>query len=258
MSIVATEYFWYNQGMFKQPITAAGLVIGVCLIVATIIGSATFYGVRSMDTSNTLSVTGSAIKQVNSDVVKWLTEVSRSTENVQEGNIAMLKDKAAVLAFLKEKGFAEKDIVVSPIFLNQYTPYDNNTAVENRKTQYTLRQTFELQSSEIDKVTQVAKNTDSLIAKGVILSTTSLDYYYSKLPELRVELLGEAMKDARVRAAKIAESDGQVVGSLKSASVGVVQVLAPNSTDVSDYGAYDTSKVEKEVMVTVKAAFALK
>jgi hypothetical protein len=37
-----------------------------------------------------------------------------------------------------------------------------------------------------------------------------------------------------------------------------VQVLKVNSTDVSDYGAYDTSTIEKEVMVTITAVFNLK
>jgi hypothetical protein len=32
-------------------------------------------------------------------------------------------------------------------------------------------------------------------------------------------------------------------------------VLAPNSIDVSDYGQYDTSSVEKEVMITVRTTF---
>lgn len=51
---------------------------------------------------------------------------------------------------------------------------------------------------------------------------------------------------------------GKKVGSLKSVSMGVVQVLQPNSVDVSDYGMYDTSTVEKEIMITVKATFTLK
>jgi hypothetical protein len=86
----------------------------------------------------------------------------------------------------------------------------------------------------------------------------SLEYSYTKLPELRVSLLSDAVKDAKARAAKLAESSGKKVDVLKSASVGVVQVLPVNSVDVSDYGTYDTSKIDKDVMVTVKAAFTLK
>jgi hypothetical protein len=45
------------------------------------------------------------------------------------------------------------------------------------------------------------------------------------------------------------------VGRLKSASSGVVQVLAPNSIDVSDYGSYDLQTIDKEVMLTARAVF---
>jgi hypothetical protein len=34
-------------------------------------------------------------------------------------------------------------------------------------------------------------------------------------------------------------------------------VLPKGGVDVSDYGTYDTSSMEKEVMVTVRATFAL-
>ena len=56
----------------------------------------------------------------------------------------------------------------------------------------------------------------------------------------------------------IATAGGNSVGAIKSASSGVVQVLAPNSVEVSDYGQYDTSKIDKEIMVTVKATFEIK
>jgi hypothetical protein len=51
---------------------------------------------------------------------------------------------------------------------------------------------------------------------------------------------------------------GKKVGQLKSASSGVVQVMSANSLDISDYGSYDTSKIEKNIMLTVKATFTLK
>jgi hypothetical protein len=66
------------------------------------------------------------------------------------------------------------------------------------------------------------------------------------------------MKDAQKRAESIVRSTGKKVGSVQSASMGVVQVLQPNSTDISDYGNYDTSTVEKDVMITVKASFSVR
>jgi hypothetical protein len=97
-----------------------------------------------------------------------------------------------------------------------------------------------------------------LSAQGIFLSVMQPQYYISNLPELRVQLVGEAVKDAKARASSIAESAGQSVGRLQSAASGVVQVMAPNSIDIADYGSYDTSTIEKQVMVTTKAVFIVR
>jgi hypothetical protein len=55
----------------------------------------------------------------------------------------------------------------------------------------------------------------------------------------------------------IVESTGRGLGDLRSVSVGVFQVTAPNSTEVSDYGVYDTATVQKDVTAVVNVAFAL-
>ena len=54
----------------------------------------------------------------------------------------------------------------------------------------------------------------------------------------------------------IAASGGRL-GSLRGVDVGVFQVTSPNSTDVSDYGTYDTSTLRKDVTAVVNVTFAL-
>ncbi|MES2930167.1 MAG: SIMPL domain-containing protein [Patescibacteria group bacterium] len=226
--------------------------LGLALIISTIIAAYTFYRVRSFD--NTLTVTGSATKQVTSDHVKWVGVINRvaKVSTLKDGYADMARDLENVKAFLKEKNIADDQIVVSPVFMDQN--YDQNPTAERS---YTLRQTIDINSSDVAGITEVAKNTTPLIEKDVIFSTQSLEYTYTKLPDERVALLSDAVKDAKARASKLAESSGKSVGQLKSASSGVVQVMSANSLDISDYGSYDTSKVEKNIMVTVKASFTL-
>lgn len=230
-----------------------GVILGVCLIIAAGIGSFTFYKVRTG--TDTLAVTGSVKQKVTSDLVKWTATFQRNVpqEDLKNGYAQMKTDEALVLAFFKDNGFDESVVRITPVFMEAPFQYDPNAPKE-----YILRQNVEIQSNEIQKITSMAKNTQVLIDKGVIYSTNSLEYYFTKLPELRIALLKDAASDAKMRAQKIAESTGLQVGSIKSANAGVVQVLQVNSTDVSDYGAYDTSTIEKEVMVTVTAIFNLK
>lgn len=230
-----------------------GIILGISFIIGIIINSQTNYRIRQLD--NTLSVTGSAKQKVTSDVVKWTSSFSRTIpiEKLNDGYTQMKNDEESVLKFFKDNGIDEKNITVSPVFLEQPFKYDPNAPRE-----YNLRQTVEVQSNDVQKITDLAKDTQTLIEEGVVFSTEMLGYYYTKLPELRVNLLSDAIKDAQSRAQKIAESSGKSVGSIKSASMGVVQVLPVNSIEISDYGTYDTSSIEKEVMVTVKALFTLK
>jgi len=229
------------------------LLIGLGIILATIIAAYTFYQVRSLD--NTLTVTGSTTKQVTSDHVKWVGALNRvvKASTLKTGYADMASDLVFVKEFLKSKNIPDDQIVISPIFMDQN--YDQNPAAERS---YTLRQTIDINSSDVNAISEVAKNIQPLIEKGVIFSTQSLEFTYSKLPEERVSMLSLAVADAKARAASLAESSGKSVGQLKSASSGVVQVMSANSTDVSDYGSYDTSKIEKSIMMTVKASFTLK
>lgn len=70
-------------------------------------------------------------------------------------------------------------------------------------------------------------------------------------------MLAEATKNARACAEKIAESTDSKIGFMQSASMGVFQVTPTNSVDVSDYGYFDTSSINKKVTSVVRASFSL-
>jgi hypothetical protein len=82
-------------------------------------------------------------------------------------------------------------------------------------------------------------------------------YLYTQLSQLRVEMVAEATKDAQARAEAIAKSTGNTVGSIRSAKTGVFQITSRNSTDVSDYGIYDTSSLEKDITAVVSVQFGM-
>ena len=241
-----------NQNKFLVFLNSR-LFVGLGIVVAAFIGAYTFYQIRSFD--NTLTVTGSTTKAVTSDHVKWVGVINRvvKASTLKSGYTDMASDLVNVKSFLKDKSIPDNQIVISPIFMDQN--YDQPQGAERS---YTLRQNIEINSSDVNAIAEIAKNIQPLIEKGVIFSTSSLEFTYTKLPEERVAMLGDAVKDAKARAASLATSSGKSIGQLKSASSGVVQVMSTNSTDVSDYGSYDTSKIDKNIMMTVKATFTLK
>lgn len=243
-----------NKNFLDVPFVLPAIVLSVGLLVAALIGAITFYQSRSL--GDVLSVTGSAKTRVTSDSVKWTFNISRRvTENtLQAGYAKLAGDLTQTKIFLNQNGIKENQVTITPIFMEEM--YKDPSYSGPREV--TLRQMITVQSGDIQGITQVAKNTEVLAKSGIFLSTGQPEYYYSKLSELRVSLLSDAVKDAKARAEQIAKSSGQSIGSLKAASSGVVQVLQPNSVEIADYGSYDTSSIEKDVMVTVRASFSVR
>ena len=232
------------------------IIMGSAVLLSAIIFSIAFY--ESRNSTDSLSVTGSASTQIVSDNAKFSGEFSRIVKisALKTGYAQMAADLSSVKGFLKAQGIDEKIVTISTVSMMENYNYNNNN-VQTEK-EYTLRQQVEISLNDVNKITALAQATQALINKGVIFSTNPVEYYYTRLPELRVSLLSDAVKDAKARAEKLAESSGKSVGGLKSAASGVVQVLPANSLEVSDYGTYDTTKINKTVMVTVKAAFNLR
>ncbi len=235
----------------KVGLVPFGIILGVSLMITGSIIARTFLDVKKLD--NIITVSGSAKEKVTSDTARWTGNFSRTAfkDQLTEGYSLMKSDEKAISAFLSAQGFTQVEI--SPVFMNEIYKNDQNAPKE-----YNLIQNVEVKSDNVNKMKELAKSAGQLADKGIIFSANSVEYYYSKLPELRVSLLPEAIKDAKNRAASIAQSSDKEVDAIKSVSMGVVQVMSVGSVDVSDYGSYDTSNIDKEVMVTVKTVFGLK
>ncbi|MCX6714739.1 MAG: SIMPL domain-containing protein [Candidatus Uhrbacteria bacterium] len=237
----------------KTGVIVGSFVLALGLIAASYIASSTVMQAKALQDA-TITMTGSAKATVHSDLVKWTGSFSRTVniDQVKDGYTQMKTDQTNLEAFLTKNGMAATDYKISPVFMSQvYKQYDTSPI------QYTLSQNLELSGTDLTKVEALPKHLQDLINLGILFSSNNLEYYYTKLPDQRVALLSDAVGDAKTRAEQIAKSSGLHVGAIRSASMGVVQVLPPNSTDVSDYGSYDTSSVDKDIMVTVKTVFNL-
>jgi hypothetical protein len=238
----------------NNKIIVSSLVLALGIAASAWIIGHTLLNIKSLD--DTISVSGSAKVAVTSDSAKWHGSFSRNAveEQLRDGYAKMATDEKAVKEFLAAQGVKEEEVEISPIFVNEVYKYNDYS---NGPTEYSLVQTIEVKSNEPEKLKEIAKNAQQLAEKGVIFSPSAVQYYYSALADARVSLLPDAIKDAKARAEAIASSSGQAIGSVQGVTMGVVQVMQAGSIDIDDYGIYDTSSIDKEIMVTVKATFSL-
>lgn len=234
----------------NERLNAPAAILAAGVVIAAAIASYTFYEVRSL--SNTLSVTGSATATTTSDSAKWTVTVNRSVYESQlaSGQTKVAADAQSVVNFMTKAGIAAGNVQVSPVFVDRDYSKD-----QNAPTSYNVHEDITVTADDVHLIDKLSKDISSLLSQGILLSVQQPQYYISDLPKLRVSLIGQAVADAKARAAEIAKSTGQRVGALQSASSGVVQVMEPNSIDVSDYGSYDTSTIDKQVMITTHATF---
>jgi uncharacterized protein len=251
------------NGQFRS-----ALALSLAIVLASLIASSAFLKAKRLD--QTIKVTGSAKKRIKSDLMVWRTSVSAEAATLAEAYARLTRDVEKTKAFLVAQGFPENNIVISAVATTpirsssrapqriQAAPEDGGPASSNNRiTSYTLTQTLEIRSAEIDKLTAVSRKVTQLINQGILLESNEPEYLYTKLAELKVVMLADAARDARERAAQIASSAGGKVGEMRSAEMGVMQVNAADANEISGYGVNDMKSVEKDVLAVVHATFAL-
>ncbi|MFA5098707.1 MAG: SIMPL domain-containing protein [Candidatus Paceibacterota bacterium] len=242
---------------FSKSFPVAMAILGGCIIITGVIAGSYFYKVKQL--TDVISVTGSADRAIRSDIIKWRFSFSRTAveSQLRTGNALLKKDFEAVKKYLADNSISAEAITISSVTVNQNYEYKDPNSPDREKT-YTLSQEVKVESGEVDRITEIAKNSGVLVDEGVFLNNFPLEYYYSGIANLKVEMLAEATKNAKERASQIAQSTGAQLGNLRSAQMGVTQITPVNSTEISDYGYYDTSSIDKQITAVVRATFGLK
>lgn len=96
-----------------------------------------------------------------------------------------------------------------------------------------------------------------MIEEGIPLQSDPPEFQYTKLAELKLQMLAEAARDSRLRAEEIARATGAHIGVVRQARMGVIQINPADSTDVSGEGNNDTSSLEKDSISVVASTFSL-
>jgi len=222
------------------------------LAIAFVIGSfAIGHGIRDKNRNDVISVTGSAKKGIVSDYIVWNLSVTSEQGSADAAARELAGWTSKIRSFLTGAGVTGGELSVQPISTE-------TVSRKGRVSSFRLTRSFEIRSPRVLAVTDVADRSSQLLGQGIPLQADAPQYVYTKLPTLRPELLAQATRDARSRARVIVEATGSHLGKLRRVSVGVFQITSPNSTEVEDYGVYDTSTLDKDVTAVVNVTFALK
>jgi uncharacterized protein len=211
--------------------------------------------------ANTIRVTGLGSKNFVSDLIVWSGSFTRKSMNLKDAYAELDRDRELIRNYLESKGIGKENLIFSAVDINK--EYDNSYDNYGNQTRsvfngYRLRQNVQIESYEVDKVEDISRQVTELINTGVEFSSNHPQYYYTKLSELKLEMISEATKDAHTRASNIAENAGSKVGRLKNADMGVFQIIAQNSSeDFSWGGSFNTTSKRKTATITVRLEYVI-
>jgi len=244
----------FNTGEKSRSIT----VIAASLIMALAVGGGLVrvgagFAARN---DNGITVTGSAKTTATADNVVWTLNVALSSPLVADAVKKVGADVDAVSEYLTNGGIPADALTLGAVssYANEEWQNGNNTG---RILSYRASRDITVRTNDVQLVYKLSQGIGSLLQNGVNVNNYGPQYYISTLPDLRPQLLEDAMKDAKTRAVAITKAVGGSVGAVQSVKSGVFQVTTPDSTMVSDGGAYDTSTIEKTVTSTVSVTFAV-
>lgn len=246
----------------ERQVFKAGLALAMSLVLSSVIGAWAFVHVKN--SNQTIIVTGSARKRIRSDLVIWRVAVTGNAAQLSDAYQQVSRNVPKVRDYLVAKGVPENQIVISSIFSRTMREKTQGYAAEDAKdvgtgriVGYSLRQEVQVRSNDVDKVTAVSRGVTELMNQGILLESAPPEYIYTKLGDLKVQMLAEAAADAKQRAQQIASSTGNGIGALRGAEMGVIQVTPADSYEVSGEGVNDTTSLDKDITAVVHMTFGI-
>jgi uncharacterized protein len=204
-----------------------------------------------------VSVRGLSERDVKADTAIWPIQYTVTDNDLGVAQTTLETQGLKIEAFLKKQGLPAGEVRVqrvdvTDLLAQQYRP-DN---IQNGR--YILTKTYLVRTTNVDLVDKMFRNVGDLIADGVILSgpgggqMQGPSYLFTKLNDVKPDMIAEATKSAREAAQKFAQDSGSRVGEIKNAYQGLFQIMARDE----DNG-IESSVIDKRVRVVTTVEYYL-
>lgn len=206
---------------------------------------------------HTIKVKGIAESVVESDIANWRARFTVRNPVLAQGYTELETRQASVKKFLADASVPDGEVTFSAVSLQAEMKRDAEGRLTNQIESYTLSQFVDVKSKDVQRIDTLSKTVTELIKSDVEIESFPPEYICSTVEKIKLDLLAKATQNAYERAKALADNSHGKVGVLNSASQGVFQITPVDSTQVTDYGSYDTTTITKNVKAVVTLEFAI-
>ena len=208
-----------NKRITEAIVLGAFLCLG--LIVLGYLISSSIIRIKGLD--RTVTVKGLSEREMPANRAIWPIKFSEADNDLSNLYSVVQKKTELIVAFLKKNGFEDKEIsILAPAILDrQAQGYVDPNKIKFR---YTANSIITVYTRKVDSIRETMKKLVQLGKQGIAIGgqdhQTMIEYLFTKLNEIKPEMVEEATKKAREVAEKFAKDSNSRLGKIKRARQG--------------------------------------
>ena len=199
-----------------------------------------------------VTVKGLSERDVKADLALWPIQFKVADDDLSKAQAELTLETNLITSFLITHGIKESEVTISQVVIND--AHAQQYRQNNVGTRFTIDKTILVRTNDVDAVEKASQAVGDLIAKGVLIGYNALPQYsYTKLNDVKPEMIAAATQNARHAAQQFANDSGATVGAIRSATQGYFSI---NARDVVS-GVPSTAALYKKVRVVSTVEYYL-
>lgn len=211
--------------MTNKSKTTSALVLGICLVIGLtalgyLLGDA---AIRYKEYERTVTVKGLSEREYPADIVIWPIQFTTVSNDLTELYATLEQSAVQINDYLLSAGVEAREISLSvPLITDKAAqPFGDNRGAEFR---YLATQTLTVYSTNVQAVRETMGGLVDLGKQGIVFSgdayQNQVQYLFTRLNEIKPEMIEEATTAARQIGFKFANDSNSKLGKIRKASQG--------------------------------------
>jgi hypothetical protein len=223
------------------------------LVAVGLIGAGAFIGsgvVNAQVGNRQVTVRGLAERDVVADLAVLNLSFRAASDDLPTAQQKIDRDLGLVRAFLTRQGYPEEAVTIGRLQVldtraREYGSTDN-------VVRFILTQSVTVRTTDVQRVAQTERALNDLVREGVQLDFSAPTYVFTRLNEIRPEMIAAATASARTGAEQFARDSGTSLGPIRQATQGSFEILAREDIDS------EPAALNKRVRVVATVSYQLR
>ncbi|MDO9609571.1 MAG: SIMPL domain-containing protein [Brevundimonas sp.] len=237
-----------NSRLFPAAVVGALLALGL-IGAGALVGQGVIHA-RAGD--HTVTVRGLSERNVKADLAVLPLRFTASGDVLSEVQTRIDGDLALVRQFLTAQGYPADAVDLGR--LEVADTRSREYAAQNGGPRFILAQTVIVRTNDVARVQTTTRALNDLVRQGVVLQDfQGPSYVFTKLNDVRPQMIAEGTAAARTGAEQFAKDSGTPLGPIRQATQGSFEILPRDGA-----GGDEAASIDKKVRVVTTITYGLK